>query len=99
MIQKLVVPLAVLAAILIAPMHSHAEYPFKFRDVGRETGLLPAAAGIAGHGLDGEISMATAGPIYMWGPSAGIRMDRSPISCFAMCRGSSNSTSSRSYAC
>lgn len=30
---------------------THAQSPFRFRDVGDETGLLPDAAGIAGHGV------------------------------------------------
>src|SRR5262245_18682414 len=35
--------------LLAAPVR--AEYPFAFRDVGAERGVLPAAAGIRGHGV------------------------------------------------
>src|SRR5688500_2468282 len=39
------------AALLMLCTHSgRAEYPFAFRDVGQERGILPAAAGIRGHG-------------------------------------------------
>ncbi|HZN36263.1 MAG TPA: CRTAC1 family protein [Pirellulaceae bacterium] len=36
--------------VLFFPLAARAEYPFVFRDVGASAGVLPAAAGIRGHG-------------------------------------------------
>lgn len=38
------------ALVALLVRHSRAESPFVFRDVGEERGVLPAAAGIRGHG-------------------------------------------------
>ncbi len=43
-----ILPLA--AALTLCTNSSRGEYPFAFRDVGAQRGILPAAAGIRGHG-------------------------------------------------
>lgn len=51
--------LLALTSVLFCRPAVHADGPFTFRDVGKETGILPTAAGIMGHGagwgdIDGD---------------------------------------------